>query len=334
MEDNAAQADGAEQSQDASTDATRIAEAVAAARALADRLSSAPNRFGDGRYAPRTREYLSRLDMMHVEEICAESAVIATTSPREYAELYGDLIGSVEGLTRSVATASDRLDQEELSFQLANVADDVVAGRAEALGRSLTRLEQRSGAIAAQKKIRERAESFDSQLSDLQIQVTRAASQLGLDIKKLDWGVYAEEEASAAGNWRAGAISTGIAAAIVSLAALLHLIGNSESVSGVVLKLGAGVSLLTLAGYMASQASDHRAESKLARRKALDYATLNLFTADLDQSVRDEVLRRFGLTQFSSTAVNVADAERGDGSPVVDQIVGRVINILRPPTAG
>jgi len=306
-------------------DALRVRSALDEAKAFLDLLAAGATKriFG----LEQTRNLISRFDVIDIEGICRAAAKAAAIDRVQYSESYGRFIGSLEGLGQTLATLSERWEHALQGDELREAAASVLERQLSSLDSALTRVSQVTAGIVGETLVRERVAEFEAELSSLRSHVTQAASELGFDVRTLGWGVYADREEKSAARWRLCTVIAVICTSILALAALAHLLGDTTKWPEFALKVTAGLSLAGLAGYAASQASDHRTEAKFARHKALDYATLRLFATDLPTDTREAVLRQFGLTQFGVDRVSDTDSIKPNR--LVDQIVQQIFTVAK-----
>lgn len=299
------------------TQARQKADAASVREAL-EKAQSLVLHFDRDKYAVRSiQESFAAISLLDYDSLLAATEELSRSDPEQFPELYGYFIGSLSGLQRALVAIEERVASGRLDTS-SEAPLELLRERLTSLQYALDQLGKRSDQRLAEEQIRSNLKDFGLELEDLRNQARDAATEFGLDIKQLDWGVHADAEAASAMHWRRLSVASLIATTALSALAVLNVFGDTESWPDLALKLATTLSLAALSAYAASQARDHRLESRKARHKALDLRTLTLFVAGLDSDSRDVILTAFGLTQFNSTSSSANGAELGAGASLAE----------------
>jgi hypothetical protein len=301
-----------------SVDAERLKKLVSlAAQALVTLGADAESYSFSMRSAQRA---LASIELLDLRAAATGVADLAVADPERFAAGYGRFVGHLDGLGWAVDTVAERLEGGSRTEQQQQALVDLLSLRLQDLHQALESVTEVSSRALAEVELRASAEQFGRRVRQLVVEVQEAATEFGLEVKKLDWGVYSEEESRAADRWRMIALAGLVASFVMSVLGVIHAVGSSDAWPTVSLKVLASGSLLAVAAYGSKQSGEHRSAARQARRTAIDLATIAPFTARLDEAGRQEVFRSFGLSLFSPKPV----AQTGDQ----EDISGAVAQLL------
>ena len=246
---------------------------------------------------------------------------LAAADPGRFARSYGGFVAALDSLETSNEAAVTR--SEDVTPTRLRAVIELLTSRLLGLASSREYLFDSARRATAEEQLRSEADKFSRDIINLRDQVAVAASEFGLDVQKLDWGQYANEETRLADRWRSAAVAFLGSAFILSLLGVMHLLGSRESWVDLVLKALAVASLAGLAGYAAAQSAEHRRASRYARQNAIDLATISPFVAQLPDPNRVQVLTAFGLVRFGHPSSSGVDTGQGGDA------AGHLVEVLK-----
>jgi hypothetical protein len=148
-----------------------------------------------------------------------------------------------------------------------------------------------------------------------------------------DYGAWAQTQGSQAFKWTIATIVACVATVVVLLILLFTVrTDQAAATSYLTFKAGIGVVMLAVAGYCASQASQHRHEERTAKRLHLDLAAFEPFLKEVENpgELRSTVAERVFAPEQHEAARQAPVVQFGRGFSV-DQLLNLVNAIREKP---
>jgi len=266
---------------------------------LADRTLNNLDHMAGSNLSRLARRTVSDLGLRDVDDVCLVATQAASIDRELYAQNYGSFLASLETLDRALARVVAGVEDGSIAEEsrLASAAS-LIGDSASELTARIDQLGRASSTAVARDRVRSDAERFSSDLGELRTQVTEAVSQFGLDIRKMEWTVYAASEVKRADHWRIMAFALLICSFGFSLFSALYLAGKKGQLPTFGGHILAVLTLAGLAAYAGAQSAEHRREARMANHNALDYVALMLLVQGLNAEGKHEVLRNFAISRL------------------------------------
>jgi hypothetical protein len=148
------------------------------------------------------------------------------------------------------------------------------------------------------------AEGVIKALEEQQKKAGRVVALIGGAGMADGYNAYADSQTTAAFRWNLAAVVLGVAAVIYLAVALWDLRVATEVPSPAVIVLKSAVSItgLSVAGYMARIASNHRKQAVKAKFRAMDLVALGPFTEELAEEQKQTLVYGVGVSAFIQDA--------------------------------
>ena len=298
-------------------------ETVASALKLFTSITSRPMLLG---VSPKAFQ----VTLPQVRDVLVEAEQFSSKS-HEVREYLTDALGKTVTLDRFLG----RLAEEQFQVRRADESKVQAVGNAlnsqlGALDRAISRLEEAIHRQGVADRLEGELESVEAGLGQLQTQFRSdaAATGAGIDLDSLDYTQHANLELLRANTWRRLAFGLLLATVGLAMYFAFDAIDRAAEWSEIVLRLSATLSLVAASGYAMRQSSEHREESRSARRNALDLVTIGLFVQGLEPSSKDAVLHGYGMRRFAQTPATDSSTKAEPQSDAADSVIKAIAKRL------
>lgn len=187
-------------------------------------------------------------------------------------------------------------------------ATDALAKHEQDVQAKIAEIDER--ATTAQQADQERAAQVLKTLGDLEDQAKKVVASTASRVIAGDYGEWAEEQRNSAKMWNA--LAVGAALCAFAFAVIVAAAWNEDAGwHSVAYKIGGTLTLLVLAGYAGTRATEHRREERLAKRTQLSLDALDPFLATFEPAEKRDIKDRL-VDQFFA-APQQAERRKDDG---------------------